>query len=180
MIYTYKVEEKDFLTFQLYHLSQASEFKGRINKQRISVLLLNVALAIFFIVEKKYGLSFLFILIGVTWFFLYPVRVRRTYKTRFENEILDKYQKHFGVEAKFEINDDQLKTADEGGYSEKHFNDILKVVHLPDVTFIIFKNKQTFILPQATTTNFADLVVELDEKATQFQIPIERLPNWKW
>ncbi|MBN9295007.1 MAG: hypothetical protein J0G96_13600 [Flavobacteriia bacterium] len=180
MKYTYHVKEKDFLNFQLFHLSQAEEFKARLRKQRLSIMLLNIAFGIFFALEKKFLITSIFVTIGILWFFLYPNRIKRIYKKRFQNEIQEKYQQHFGVDAAFEINETTLKTVDKGGFSEKRYDDILKIVHLPEATYIIFKNKQTFILPQDATENYDSMKNELSAKAQQMNITVQDLPDWKF
>ena len=180
MRYTYTVKKENFLNFQLYHLSQTNAYKAKLKRQPIFIMLTNFAIAVYFGVEEKYILSLVFIAIGLLWYFLYPARIKRLYESRFENDINVKFAKHFGREAQLEITEDYLKTSDEGGSSAKNYNDILKIVHLPKETFVIFKNKQTFILPKDQTENYTEMIDELDTKAKQHTIQVENLPNWKW
>jgi|SRR5690554_981368 len=180
MKYTYTVGPKNFLNFQLYHISQTDEFKSKLKRQPLFIMLTNLAIAAYFAADKKYVFSIIFVAIGLLWYFLYPARIRRHYESRFENDINTKFDKHFNNEAHLEITDDFLRTSDEGGSSEKKYSDIVKIVHLPEETFVIFKNKQTFILPKEKIENYSSMVDELNAKAKRFTIRVEDLPNWKW
>jgi hypothetical protein len=180
MKYTYTVEKKNFLNFQLYHVSQSAEFNIKLKRQPLVIMLINLAIAVYFAVDKNYFISMAFVAIGILWYFLYPERIKRLYESRFENDINVKFEKHFNREAELEITNEYLRTSDKGGSSQKSYNDILKIVHLPKETLIIFKNQQTFILPKEKTENYAEMVNELNTKAKQETILVENLPNWKW
>lgn len=180
MKYTYKVEEANFLNFQLYHMSQSEQFKAKIKKQPFFIMLTNLAIALFFGASKNYMISALFVVIGVLWYFLYPIRIKRAYESKLREEIIAKFKNHFGVEATFEINENELRTSDKGGFSDKKYSDIKSIIHLPTETLVIFKNQQTFILPKETTENFGDMKQELNKKAHEHQLKVEELPNWKW
>lgn len=180
MKYTYTVGEQNFLNFQLYHISQTDGYKSKLRRQPLFIMLLNIALSAYFFAEKNYIVGSIFIVIGILWFILYPNRIRRMYHAKFENEIQSKYANQFGHTAQLEISDEYLKTTDKGGSSEKRYSEILRIIHLPEETLVIFKNKQTFILPKATTENYTQMVADLNEKANRKAIKILELPNWKW
>jgi hypothetical protein len=180
MKYEYRVEEENFLNFQLYHMSQSDQFRLKVKRQPIFIMITNLAVALFFAAGKNYGISILFVIIGVLWYFLYPIRMKRIHEQRMKEEIKAKFQNHFGAEAAFEVNDSTLRTSDKGGYSDKNYTDVLKIVHLPSETLIIFKNHQTFILPKATTANYDAMKQELNAKAKSLHLKIEDLPTWKW
>lgn len=180
MKYTYSVNEENFLNFQLYHVSQTDEFKSKIKRQPLMMLALNAALGFYFLAEKDYLYASAFFGFGVIFFFLYPMRIKRMYKARFLSEIQKKFSKHFGAEAHFEILEDAIRTSDNGGVSEKKYRDVSKIVHLPEETLILFRNKQTFILPKATTENYEEMVENLNKKADKIPIKVEELKGWKW
>lgn len=180
MKYKYTVQVENFLNFQLYHMSQTGQFKLKIKRQPIFIMITNLAVALFFAAGKNYGISILFVGIGFLWYFLYPMRIKRMHEQKIKDEIAQRFQNHFGAEAVFEIADDKLRTSDKGGYSDKKYEDILKIVYLPQETLIIFKNHQTFILPKSTTENYDDMQQNLKIKAQNRHIKIEDLPNWKW
>lgn len=180
MKYTYSVGEKDFLNFQLYQLSKSESFTSKLNKQRFVVALISLALAIYFFVDKHFFLVVGFILIGLVWYFVYPIRTKRIYKNRFESEIKEKFQAHFNVPATFEILENSLKTSDKQGVSEKKFQDIKEIAFTESATYITFRNNQAFILSKELTEKYDEMVTELKSKAETNNLLTTNDLDWKW
>lgn len=180
MKYAYSVSEKDFLNFQLYQLSKSEAFSGKLRKQRLVVALINVGLAIYFYADKHYPLSIAFLIVGALWYFVYPIRTKRIYKKRFEDEIRANLRDYFDVPAVFEIMDDSLQTSDKRGVSLKKFIDIKEISFIEDATFILFQKNQAFILSKELTENYDEMLRELKAKADQYSVIMNDDTDWEW
>jgi len=180
MDFKYNVQREDFLNFQLFQISQTEEFQSKMSRQRMTISLFLIALAVYLGVEKMYLFSGIAVVLAGLWFFLLPQRMKRLYKTKYDAEIGDKFVKRFGVEATLSVTDTTIRTADSGGYAEKRWAEVAKIVHLSSMTLVIFQDKNTFILPQATTENYHHLIQFMDKRGNELNKEIIDKTGWKW
>lgn len=180
MKYTYSISKDDFLTFQLFQLSQTSSFNYKLLIQQVIVTLINFGISVYFFANKDYYFFATFFALGTLWYFLYPFRIKRMYKKKYEMEMGNKFDKHFDLQAQFEITPTTMKTSYGKESSEKDFAYIKEVVFLKDAMYIIFKNRQTFIFPKRRTENFEQLADELRTQAKASKLVVRDLPKWKW
>jgi hypothetical protein len=161
----YKIEESDFLDFQLFKASKSERIRKKKKNGWIFLTVASCTLAIYFYMQDDLNLTIYFGLITIICGFFYPRYFRWRYKKHFKSYIKENYQKQFGEIAIMEITEEYiyLKEIDEINETKKHF--LLEV-----------STGMSLIVPKREINNIDLLRNEL----TEFGLKINDELNWEW
>ena len=96
MTIDYKIDEKDFLTHQLFVASKSDRIKRKRKRSKILLPLIYVAFGLLFLFQDKVSLTIIFFIIGLLWFLIYPFFERRHYIKHYTGFIKENYQDRLG------------------------------------------------------------------------------------
>src|SRR6476619_3944450 len=91
MILEYQIEAEDLVNYQLFIASKSKRIKQRRQKNRLLVPVGYLFFGILFILQNKMQYAVVFIVIGLLWYFLYPLWERRRYIKHYQGHVLENF-----------------------------------------------------------------------------------------
>ncbi len=180
MKFEYKIEENDYLTYQLFIASKSETIisKRKRNKIILSVLPLILAIVSYF---NNNVTVFIFLLFwSVFTFLFYSYYDKNHYTNHYKKMIKEKLKNAFNQIVSIEINDEFIFLKDDGSESKVMNKEILEINNIPDLILIRFKGALTLIIPKKSIFNIETLKSKLNEISIKFNINYTIEPNWKW
>lgn len=176
----YKIDENDFLTHQLYIASKSDRIKKKRQRSRVMVSLIYVAFGLLFFIEDSLSLSIIFFIIGILWFFIYPLFERRHYVKHYKGFIKENYKDRFNRISTLEFNDDFILAKDNGSESKILTTEIDEINEIPSTIFVRLKGGQSIILPKDKIADIANVTSRLKELAEYLKIKYDIDEKWEW
>jgi hypothetical protein len=133
------IDENDFLTHQLYVASKSKRIKRKRQKSKIMIPIIYFAIGLFFLYEDKVSLTIIFIIIGILWFFIYPIWERRHYIKHYKGFIKENYKDRFGQYIMLEFNNEYILAKDNGTESKVLTNELEEISEIPTTIFVRLK-----------------------------------------
>jgi hypothetical protein len=180
MTITYKIEEADFLTHQLYIASKSDRITKKRRKSKLIVPLAYVAFGIMSFYVDNFSLGIIFIIIAVLWFFIYPVWQRRHYINHYKGFIKENYKERLNRTGTLEIDNDIIIAKDSGSESRISTEELEKISEISSAIFLRLKTGQSLILPKKQVDNIINLKTRLRELASYLNIEYEVDDKWEW
>lgn len=180
MTIDYKIDENDFLTHQLFVASKSDRIKKKRLRNKVILPLIYVAFGLLFLFEDNHSMSTIFLIIGVLWFFIYPLWERRHYTKHYQGFIKENYKDRLGRTATLEFSNDYILAKDNGSESKVLTTEVEEIFEIPTTIFVRLKGGQSFILPKDKISNIDNVTTRLKELADYLKIKYERDDNWKW
>ena len=180
MTITYKLNESDFLIHHLYIASQSERIKKKRqrNKVRLPIIYLAFAVLTFFL-EMSY-VTPLFIIIGILWYFLYPLWERRHYINHYKGFISETNKDSFDSIVTLDISNDFIDAKDRGGEGKIFTSELTELNEIPSTIFIRLKGGSSIILPKDRIDNIAEVRAKLMELADYLKIKYTIDDKWEW
>jgi ABC-type multidrug transport system fused ATPase/permease subunit len=180
MTIDYKIDESDFLTHQLFVASKSERIKRKRQRSKIVVPLIYITLGLFFLFQDKISLTILFFIIGLLWFFIYPLWERRHYIKHYKSFIEEHYKDRLGRTATLEFNNDFILAKDNGSESKLLTTELEEICEISTTIFVRLKGGQSFILPKDKITDFDKVKARLKELAGHLKIKYHLDEKWEW
>jgi hypothetical protein len=180
MTIDYKIDENDFLTHQLFVASKSDRIKKKRQRSRVIVPLIYVAFGVLFFIEDNLPLSIIFFIIGILWFFIYPIWERRHYIKHYKGFIKENYKDRFNRIATLEFNNDFILAKDNGSESKILTTEIDEINEIPSSIFVRLKGGQSFILPKDKIADIANITSRLKELTAYLKIKYDNDEKWEW
>lgn len=180
MTIEYKIDENDFLIHKLYVTSMSDIIKKKRQKNKVIVPLVYVAIGLLFFFQGKLALAIICFIVGLLWFFIYPLWERRRYIKHYQDLIKENYKNRFGKTATLEFSNDFILAKDNGSESKVLTTELEKINEIPTTIFIRLKNGQSFILPKNKIINIGNVTTRLKELATYLKIKYDIDEKWEW
>ena len=179
-ITTYKIDENDFLTHQLYIASKSDRIRKKRKQSKLGVALVYVAIALFSFFEDNYLMAVFFFSIGILWFFIYPLLEKKYYRKHYQNFIDDHYKSRVGKMATVTFSNDFILAQDDGSESKVHTTEIEEIIEIPTTILVKLKGGQSFIFPKDKIDAFENLKTSLQELALHLKIKYTIEADWEW
>ncbi len=176
MIYEYKLDENDFLEYQLFTVSKSERM---LKKKRNSRILLTVGASIisgYFYISGNIGMTYYFALIALLTSLFYPKYYKWRYRKHFLNFIRTNYTSKFNETSSIEITASQIIAKDASGEGRVQLKEVEKVSEVKDHFFILIKSGDSLIIPKKQLSNISDLLSEFSRN----NISIEKELDWSW
>ena len=180
MTIDFKIDQKDFLTHQLFLASRSTRIKRKRRRSKMAVPLFYLAFAVFCLYEDKVWMSILFTLIAILWFFIYPLWERRHYIRHYKGFIKENYKERLDVIATLEFNDDYILAKDNGSDSKVLTTEVEEICEIPTRIFVRLKGGQSFILPKDKIRDLDNLKLRLKELSNHLKIKYQTDEKWEW
>ena len=180
MTIDYKIDENDFLTHQLFVASKSDRIKRKRLRSKIIVPLIYVAFGLLFFFQDKVSLTIIFFIVGLLWFFIYPLWERRHYIKHYKGFIKENYKDRLGRIATLEFSNDYILAKDNGSESKVLTTELEEICEIPTTIFVRLKGGQSFILPKDKITDFDNVKARLKELANHLKIKYATDEKWEW
>ena len=180
MTIDYKIDENDYLIHQLFIASKSKRIKKRRQRSKIIVSLIYITLGLLSFLQDKVSLAIKFFIIGLLWFFIYPIWERRHYIKHYKGFIKENYKERLGRTATLEFNNEYILAKDNGSESKVLTTELEEICEIPTTIFVRLKGGQSVILPKDKIENFDNLKARLKELAKYLKIKYEIDENWEW
>lgn len=180
MTITITLEENDFLIHQLFLASKSYRIKKKRQKNKIVTPIIYIVIGILLYIRDILPLALAFWVLGILWFFIYPIWERRHYLKHYEGFIKDNYKTRIGKISTLEINDDYLFAKDDGSEGKVLTSEIEEICEIPNYLFIRLKGSVSFILPKNKISDFEKVISRLKELAIHLKINYNIDDKWEW
>lgn len=180
MIIDYKIDENDYLTYQLFSASKSAHFKRKRQRNKIILPIIYVFFGLLFLFVNKSSLTILFFVVGFLWFFIYPLWERRRYIKHFKGFIKENYKDRLGRVATLEFTNEYILAKDSGSESKVLSTELEEICEIPTTIFVKIKSGQSFILPKDKIANIDNVIARLKELATYLKIKYAIDENWEF
>lgn len=176
MLLEYKIEEQDFLDFQLFTASKSK----RINKKkRNSWILLTIILltfAFYFYLNQNYVLAVYFGIIAIACALFYPKYFKWRYKNHYKSYIRENYSKRFGETVIIDIKDGFIYSKDNTGEGKINLTSIERVDETDKHFFLKMNTGISLIIPKNNIQKPGELKIKFQESG----LPVHDNKNWHW
>jgi hypothetical protein len=127
-----------------------------------------------------FSLSIIFFIIGILWFFIYPIWERRHYIKHYKGFIKENYKDRFNRIATLEFNNDFILAKDNGSESKILTTEIDVINEIPSTIFVRLKGGQSFILSKDKIADIANVTSRLKELTEYLKIKYDIDEKWEW
>jgi hypothetical protein len=180
MTIEYKMDENDFLTHQLFAASKSDQIKKKRQRSKIIVPIIYLAFGLLLLFENKISVAVIFIIIGLLWFFIYPLWQRQRYISHYKKFIKENHKDELDKIVTLELNNDFVLAKDNGSENKVRTTEIKEINEISSIILIRLKGDQSFLLPKDKITNMDNVRTKLKELADYLKIKYEIDENWKW
>jgi hypothetical protein len=180
MLIDYKIDENDFLTYQLFIASRSERIQKKRRRSQLSVPLFYIALGMLFYFYDQSSLTVVFSIIGVLWYFLYPIWEKTHYVKHYKAFVKENYKLNKRENATIEFNNDFIFAKNEGSESKILTKEFEVITEIPTLIFIKLKEGQSIILSKQKIIEIDALTIKLKELAVYLDIKYEIVLDWEW
>jgi len=180
MTFELKIDENDYLTYQLFVASKSATIQRKRKRNKIIVPIFYLVLGASGFYQKNHLMGILFCVLAVLWFFIYPLWERNNYIKHYKNFIQENYKNAFGKSAFLDISDQTIIIKDELSEAKVSTSEIQEIYEIPTTIFIRMKAGKTLILPKEKIATIQELKTELISLADVLKISYVSDENWVW
>ena len=180
MTIDYKIDENDFLTYQLYTASKSEQTIKRRERTKVIIPVFYLLLGFFFFWNEYSLFGVVFVILGILWFFMYPIWEKRRYIKHFKIFIKENYKERLGKIVTLELTNGYIFAKDNGSESKVLTTELEEICEIPTTILIKLKSGQSFILPKDKISNIDSLTSRLMALADYLKIKYEVNDKWAW
>lgn len=180
MTFELKIDENDYLIYQLFVASQSKTIKRKRNRTKIIIPILYLLIGAYGFIQSTFLMGVLFCVFALLWFFFYPLWERTNYVKHYKKFIQENYKDAFGKSAILEISDKIIFIKDEFSESKVSSSEIYEIYEIPTTIYIRMKAGKTLILPKDKIATIQELKSELKRLTTILKINYISDENWVW
>ncbi len=179
----YALQEKDYLTHQLFVASRSK----RTRRRKMTMWLAEPVLLVFIglLLSYLYGrgsLLYTWIMLGAGGFWLvwYPFHFRRMYRKHFLRHIRENFAGRCGRQSRVECRDGSFFTSEATGEARISLEDLGHIFHIPGYYLFALKTGQMMIVPHDERVPQQALSAFVDEVCSASGIGVTEIPGGKW
>lgn len=177
---TYTLREKDYLNFQLYHLSVDDNIRKQRRNTQIIVGLTVLILGLFFLFwgDKWEGIFFLVGAIPV--YYLCGLYAGLLYRYSIKKHVTNLYRKTTPREANLSILEGSIEYHERGLISKYSFDELQTIVNIRKYLFFKFDESSFIILPKRELSDVNYVIGRVRDDAKKYNVPFQEESGWKW
>ena len=172
----YKIEDKDFLYFQLFTASKSERIRKNKNRGWLLLTTGSAVIAIYFFLNLNIPMTVFFGLVSAICGLFYPKYFKWRYKRHYKTHITENYSKRFGQTEMLEITDNYIFLKDKTGEGKVNLSEVEKVDETNNHFFLKISTGMSLIIPKGRIDNS-------DKLRTEFKrvgLTVNNEQNWKW
>jgi len=174
------LDEKDFLTFQLYNASKTPRIRNTRIRNWILFVFLMFCLAYLFSDRDDNFLKYYFLSMGVTGVFIYPLYSRWWHRRHYTKFVHDTYNDRIGLDSTLTFTPDTIQCKDRTGEMFIYKSEIEAIDVIPGYYFLKIKGGGTMILPKAKVDKLEEVEHEIRTLLDRGDIKHTIDLKWKW
>ena len=176
MIVEFRIEETDFLDFQLFTASKSERINRKKRNGWAAITLGSLVIAAYFYLNQDNALAMYFGLVAVASAIFYPKYFIWRYKSHYTTYIRENYSKRFGQLERMEISTDFIVFSDKTGEGKVKLSEIETVNETARHFFIAISTGGSIIIPKSQLDNPAALKATF----TGLGLNVKDETNWRW
>lgn len=180
MILEYSIEEKDFLEYQLYTASKSDRIKAKRLRNKVVSAIIYIVGGFFLLLLNNYALAITFFILGLLWFFIYPLWERQHYVKHYRSFIRENYKDKLGQPVTLELNNEHIIARDNGSESKVMTKEVVEINETSATFYLKLKGGQSFIIPKDKIKTVDSLTNKLKELANFLTIKYNLDDSWEW
>ncbi len=180
MTIDYKIDEKDFLIHQLYLASKSDRIRKKRQRNKVIVPIIYLVLGLLLFLGDKFLLAIIFVILGVLWYFIYPIWEKRHYINHYKSFIKENLSDRLDRITTLEFNKDYILAKQNGNESKILTIELEEICEIPTIILVRLKSGQFYILPKDKISNIDDITVRLKELADYLRIKYSIDEKWEW
>jgi len=175
MKYSYKIEEEDLFTFQLYTASKSVVLEKKKRNGRLILVAASLAFGGYFLSSNEIPMGLYFCAMAVVSLLFYNRYFLWKHKLNYRRFIRANYSSRFGMTETLETFPNHIFVKDELGEGEVKQEDLEGVIELADYFFVQLQSGTSLIIPKAQVSCDA-----LRKDLTKLKLPFVQELDWKW
>ena len=172
----FKIDEQDFLDFQLFTASQSGRIKRNMWNGWIFLTLGCGIAAGYFYFEDSIALAIFLGLATIVYGLFYPKYFRRTHKKHYKNYIRENYSNRFNKQEYIEINNETIFAKDKVGESTINISEIERIDETEKHFFVKITTGVSLIIPKYKIQNPDDVRAKFESLG----FSTNKVVNKKW
>ena len=172
----YKIEENDFLDFQLFTASKSKRIMKKKKKGWILLTIAFLVLGIYFYFQNNIAMTIYFGVIAIICGLFYPKYFNWRYKKHYKNYIKENYKKRFGEIENLKITKEYIYSKDKTGEGKIILKEIEEVNETKDHFLLKISTGMSLIIPKREMDN-PDII---KNKFNEIGLKIIDELNWEW
>ncbi|MDR6562862.1 MULTISPECIES: YcxB family protein [unclassified Arcicella] len=180
MTIDYKIDEKDFLIHQLYLASKSDRIRKKRQRNKVIVPTIYLILGLLLFLGDKFLLAIIFVILGVLWYFIYPIWEKRHYINHYTSFIKENLSDRLDRITTLEFNNDYILAKQNGSESKILTIELEEICEIPTIILVRLKSGLFYILPKDKISNIDNLTVRLKELADYLRIKYSIDEKWEW
>ena len=176
MTLSYKLEESDFLAFQLYNASQSESINKKRNRGWAILTLSSLLFALYFYYQNITAMVIYFGAASLLFGLFYKKYFLWRYRRHYSNHIKENYKNRVGLDIEIRITDDFILTKDKTGEGKIKISEIKEIVEIQNHIFGIISTGETIIVPKSRIRNYNEVI----DKFTSLGLKTSHELDWSW
>lgn len=178
--YKYIIEKEDCLQQQLFAASKSKLISKTRYKTKVVIPLFYLIIGLGFYMVDQTTSGILFVGIGILWYFIYPLYLRKKYFNYYAKYIDENYTNRFGKVESLAFEEEYIISKTFVGESKMKISEIVEISEISDYYYLKFSIGSTLIIPKNFVNNSIELEHEIKKIAARYNI--EHIVNleWKW
>lgn len=176
MTLEYKIDEQDFLDFQLFTASKSDRINRKKRNGRIFLSVGSIVVAFYFYLNQNRAMAIYFGLVAIAMGVWYPKYFKWRYKKHYEAFIKENYSKRFGQVEMIVINKDSIFSKNKTGEGKINLSEIDKIDETANHFFLKLSTGLSLLIPKKDLQN----AKEVRDKFSEIGLPVNDERNWTW
>ncbi len=180
MQFTFQYSEPALIEHQLYIASKSPMVKKSRNRNRYLLAIIYVVIGIIGLLMGHGSLAFLFLLIGASWYTLYPLWGGKFYEKHFVKFVKANNKNRIGEPVSISFKDNEITLSEQGQEVSFSMDEFSEIAELPQIFLIKLQTDMVIILQKNATIDAESIAAFLRTIAQEKNISFIDDTNWKW
>lgn len=172
----YKIEEDDFLEFQLFTASKSEQIVKKMRNGRIISSLITASIGFYFYWTDEMGMAVYLFILALALGLFYPKYLKWRYRKHYVKHIKEHYSNNFGQLTELDITEFGIASKDKTGEGNIKLAEVEEVNETQNHFFIKISNGMSIIIPK----NILQDAEGLKAHFVKLGLNINEDYSWKW
>lgn len=172
----YRLSVEDLVESQMYASTKSDFHKKRRKRSRWLITIFYVIVGVYLIAYENYAPGLSFAIIGIAWYFLYPLYATWRYRSFFKKQTTKFFKDLTEKTLYFTFEANHLVSSDGDNESKVAWKELSAFIEVDHHFFITLNNGNTLVLPKSEIEDKNELIQIFKNKDVDF---IQDF-NWKF
>ena len=172
----YILEEKDFIDYHLFSISENKKARKMLNTTKFILVGLFIYIGINMYNKNNIEFAIILGIMAVLTFIFFNKLYKSKLRKHFSKIVKNSYAKRIGEKETMEFNSEYIITEDKTGEGKTKISEVEKINETKDNFFIKLSNGSSFIVSKNGIIN----IELIKKKWKELNIPISENLTWEW